>query len=51
VADAPIPAVELARWDATITAIEACDEAAGITDRATVSARAAHTAAANGRRP
>jgi hypothetical protein len=36
---------ELARWDATIGTAEACDNAAGITDRATVSARTAFAAA------
>jgi hypothetical protein len=40
---------ELARWDATIGTAEACDNAAGITDPATVNARTAF-AAATGRR-
>lgn len=40
-ADTPILPAELARWDATIATAEACDKAAGITDKGTVSARAA----------
>lgn len=49
--DAPIPAVELDRWDATLHTAEECDKAAGKTDPAIVNARAAHSAAANRRKP
>ena len=48
-ADTPISPAELERWDATIATREACDQAAGKTDQATVNARAAHTAAADRR--
>jgi hypothetical protein len=46
----PQSQAELDRWNATIKTMEAADKAAGITDPGTVSARDAHTAAANGRR-
>lgn len=44
-----IPVTELDRWNATLVTREECDAAAGITDPATVNARAACDAAANGR--
>jgi hypothetical protein len=43
------PVTELDRWNATLVTREECDAAAGITDPATASARAAYEAAANGR--
>jgi len=43
---APVPPAEMRRWDAAIATLEACDAQAGITDAATVSARAAYEAAA-----
>lgn len=41
----PIPPAELRLWDAAIATLEACDRQAGITDDATVNARAAYEAA------
>ena len=47
--DVPIPPAELARWDATLTAVEETDLAAGRTDPAIALARAAF-GRASGRR-
>ena len=47
--DAPILPAELDRWHETLVTRELCDKAAGKTDQATVNARAAYKAAANGR--
>jgi hypothetical protein len=43
--DTPVPVAELNRREATVSMMEACDKAAGITDKGTVSARAAVNAA------
>ena len=48
--DTPVSPAELDRWNAAIRTLEECDKAAGITDPATVNARAAYEAAAKGRR-